>query len=268
MRVIIITGASDGIGAEVARQLAAAGGAGVGLVLAARNVDMLDAVAGECAALGAQTLTVQTDVGVQEQCKALVAQAVGRFGRIDALINNAGRSAHANFEDVQDLGWYEDLMRVNLWGAVWCTHAALPHLKAARGSIVAVSSLAGLVGVPGRNAYGATKFAMNGFFESLRAEMKSAGVSVTIAYPGVVATRIRHRGYGADGRPLGSSSLKEDKAMPVEECAGLIVAGMNARKRDVVMTAKGKIGRFLKLFAPGLIENMALRAVADEMKPH
>lgn len=153
-------------------------------------------------------------------------------------------------------------------GAVWCTHAALPYLKAARGSIVAVSSLAGLVGVPGRNAYGATKFAMNGFFESLRAELKSAGVSVTIAYPGVVATRIRHRGYGADGKPLGTSSLKEDKAMPVEKCATLIVAGMNGRKRDVVMTAKGKIGRFLKLFAPGMIENMALRAVSEEMKPH
>ena len=268
MRVVIITGASDGIGAEVARQLAAKEGAGIALVLAARNLDMLDAVAAECAALGAATLTVQTDVSVQDDCKRLVAAAVERFGRIDALINNAGRSAHALFEDVTDLGWYEDLMRVNLWGSVWCTHAALPHLKAAKGSIVAVSSLAGLVGVPGRSAYGATKFAMTGFFESLRAELKSAGVSVTTAYPGVVATRIRHRGYNAEGGELGASSLKEDDAMPVEECARLIVDGMNARKREVVMTAKGKIGRFLKLLAPGVVENMALAAVKDDAKPH
>lgn len=267
MRVIIITGASDGIGAEMARQLAARGG-GVALVLAARNQAMLDAVAGECAAHGAQTLAVQTDVGIQSECTRLIETAADRFGRIDVLINNAGRSAHAMFEDVKDLGWYEDLMRVNLWGSVWCTHAALPHLKAARGSIVAVSSLAGLVGVPGRSAYGATKFAMTGFFESLRAEMKGAGVSVTTAYPGVVATRIRHRGYNAEGKELGYSSLKDDKAMPVEECARLIIDGMDKREREVVMTAKGKFARFLKLLAPGMVENMALRAVSAEAAPH
>ncbi|ATQ76765.1 short chain dehydrogenase [Massilia violaceinigra] len=263
MRVIVITGSSDGIGAEVARQLAARGGAGVALVLAARNGAMLDAVAGQCQSLGAQTLCVPTDVSVQAECIALIGAAVARFGRIDALINNAGRSAHALFEEVQDLGWYEDLMRVNLWGSVWCTHAALAHLKATRGSIVAVSSLSGLVGVPGRTAYAATKFAMAGFFESLRAELKGAGVSVTTAYPGVVTTQIRHRGYNAAGQQLGKSSLKEEGAMSVEECARLIVDGMERRKREVVMTAKGKVGRFLKLVAPGVVENMALAAVKE-----
>ncbi|MFC0133396.1 SDR family oxidoreductase [Massilia eurypsychrophila] len=267
LRVVIITGSSDGIGAEIARQLAAGGGAGVALVLAARNRAALETVAGACSALGAQTLVVPTDVGVQQQCRDLVAQAVARFGRIDALINNAGRSAHALFEDVQDLAWYEELMRINLWGSVWCTHAALPHLKASRGSIVAVSSLAGLVGVPGRTAYGATKFAMTGFFEALRVELKDAGVSVTTAYPGVVATMIRHHGFNAAGAQAGVSSLKEEGAMSVEECARLIVDGMNRRRRDVVMTAKGKIGRFLKLLAPGLVDRLALAAVKDEAKP-
>jgi short-subunit dehydrogenase len=268
MRVVIITGASDGIGAEMARQLAAAEGAGVALVLAARNAALLEAVAGECAALGAQTLVLPTDVSVQDDCKRMVTATVARFGRIDVLINNAGRSAHALFEDVTDLGWYEDLMRVNLWGSVWCTHAALAHLKASKGSIVAVSSLAGLIGVPGRTAYGASKFAMTGFFEALRSELKGAGVSVTTAYPGVVATRIRYRGYNAQGKELGSSSLKEDAAMPVEQCARLILDGMNRRKREVVMTAKGKLGRFIKLLLPGLIENMALAAVKDDARPH
>lgn len=268
MRIIVITGSSDGIGAEIARQLAAKEGSKVGLVLAARNPDMLDSVAAECTALGAQVLAVPTDVSIQADCKRLIDATLARFGRIDALINNAGRSAHALFEDVEDLAWYEDLMRVNLWGSVWCTHAALPHLKAARGRIVAVSSLAGLVGVPGRSAYGATKFAMTGFFESLRAELKGAGVSVTTAYPGVVATRIRHRGYNAAGQELGASSLKDDRAMPVEECARLIIDGMHARKREVVMTAKGKIGRLLKLVAPALVEKMALAAVKDEARPH
>ncbi|NGZ82831.1 SDR family oxidoreductase [Duganella aceris] len=266
MKAIIITGASDGIGAEMARQLARRHGAGVALVLAARNAAMLERVAADCSAAGAQTLVAPTDVSVQAQCLALVAAAVARFGRIDALINNAGRSAHALLEEVEDLGWYEELMRINLWGSVWCTHAALPYLKQSRGVIVAVSSLAGLVGVPGRTAYSATKFAMGGFFEALRAELKAAGVGVTLAYPGVVATQIRHRGYNAAGGELGHSSLKEDKAMPVEECAALIIDGMERRKREVVMSAKGKLGRWLKLIAPGVVERIALAALKDDCK--
>ena len=268
VRVVVITGSSDGIGAEMARQLAASEGANVALVLAARNRDALELVAGACSALGAQTLVVPTDVSVQQQCRDLVAAAVARFGRIDALINNAGRSAHALFEEVVDLGWYEELMRINLWGAVWCTHAALPHLKASRGSIVAVSSLAGLVGVPGRTTYGATKFAMTGFFEALRAELKGAGVSVTTVFPGVVATSIRHHGFNAAGGQAGMSGLKEDAAMSVEECARLILDGMNRGKREVVMTAKGKVGRWIKLIAPGLVEKLALAALRDDVKPH
>jgi short-subunit dehydrogenase len=267
LRVVVITGGSDGIGAEMARQLAGAEGAGVALVLAARSRTALENVAGACAALGAQTLVVPTDVSVQQQCIALAEAAVARFGRIDALVNNAGRSAHALFEQVEDLGWYEELMRVNLWGAVWCTQAALSHLKASRGSIVAVSSLAGLVGVPGRTAYCATKFAMTGFFEALRAELKGDGVSVTTAYPGVVATRIRYRGFNAAGGRAGVSGLKEEEAMTVEECARLIIDGMNARRREVVMTLKGKAGRFLKLLVPGLVEGMALAALKDDAKP-
>jgi short-subunit dehydrogenase len=274
MRVIIITGASDGIGAEVARQLAQRaeatdGQAGqLALVLAARNAAMLDAVAAECATYGARTLAVPTDVSDQAQCRRLVQATVEAFGRIDVLLNNAGRSGHALFDEVQDLGWYEDMMRINLWGSVWCTHAALPYLKQSRGSVVAVASLAGLVGVPGRTAYSASKFAMSGFFEALRAELKPYGVSVTTAYPGVVDTRIRYRGYNAAGGELGSSSLKEDGAMPVAECAQLIIEGMERRKREVVMSAKGKLGRWMKLIAPGVVEDMALKAVSDEHRPH
>lgn len=269
MKVYIITGASDGIGAEMARQLAGAHGAQAGLVLAARSVEKLDAVAAQCEAAGARTLVVSMNVAEEPQCRSLIEQAVRHFGRIDALVNNAGMSAQALFADVkaQDLHWYEDLMKVNFWGALWCTHAALAHLKASRGQLVAVSSLAGLVGVPGRTAYSASKFAMTGFFESLRAELKSAGVSVTTAYPGVVATRIRYRGLDARGEAAGASGLKEDKAMSVEECARLIIEGMDRRRREVVMTAQGKLGRIAKIFAPGKVEDMALAALKDEVRP-
>jgi short-subunit dehydrogenase len=267
---IIITGASDGIGAEIARQLARTHHEQLQLVLAARDAAKLEAVALECRAAKAQVLVVRTDVAEQAQCRALIAQAVQAFGGIDCLINNAGISAHAMLADVsaEHLQWYEQLMRVNLWGSVWCTHAALPHLQASRGRIVAVSSLAGLVGVPGRTAYSASKFAMVGFFEALRAELKPRGVSVTLAYPGVVDTRIRYHGYNAQGQAAGVSGLKEDNAMSVAQCAHLIIRGMHARQREVVMTAKGKLGRWIKLIAPGWVENMALAAVKDDSKPH
>lgn len=269
MNVTLITGGSDGIGAEMARQLAARERAGIALVLAGRSQEKLDAVAAQCRAHGSEVLAVAMDMAVEAQCRALVAQAVQRFGRLDTLVNNAGISAQANFADVkaEDLHWYQDLMQVNLWGTVWCTHEALPHVKQARGRIVAVGSLAGLLGVPGRTAYSATKFAMTGFFEALRAELKPAGVSVTIAYPGAVDTKLRYRGYDAQGKPAGKSGLREDAMMPVEECARLIIEGMERRRRDVVMTAKGKLGRFVKLVAPGVVEDMALKALKEEARP-
>lgn len=267
MQVIVITGASEGIGAEMARQWASRGKAGNALVVAARNVDKLEAVATECRSFGSQVLVQRCDVGVQAECVALVNAAVAAFGRIDTLVNNAGMSAQALFSDVTDLGWYETLMRINHWGSVWCTHAALPQLKATQGRIVGVSSLAGLVGVPGRTAYCGTKFAMTGFFEALRVELAPAGVSVTLAYPGVVATEIRYRGFNARGEAAGQSGLDESGAMSVETCARLIIDGTEARERDVVMTAKGRLGRWLKLLAPGVVDKLALKALNQHARP-
>jgi len=264
LQVIVVTGASDGIGAEMARQWAARGRERVALVLAARSTDKLEQVAEECRRLGAQVLVQRCDVGVQADCRALIDATLARFGRLDVLVNNAGMSAHARFEDVKDLGWYEELMRINHWGAVWCTQAALPHVLASRGRLVAVASLAGLVGVPGRTAYSATKFAMTGFFEALRVELLARGVSVTIAYPGVVATQIRYRGFAADGRPAGKSGLDERGAMSVQTCARLIVEGTERRQRDIVMSAKGKLGRWMKLIAPSWVDRAARRALARD----
>jgi short-subunit dehydrogenase len=267
LNVIVVTGASEGIGAEMARQWALRGSDGVALVLAARHLDRLEAVAASCRASGAKVLVRRCDVGRQGDCIELIGAALSSFGRIDTLVNNAGVSAQALFAEVNDLGWTEQLMRVNHWGSVWCTHAALQALKASSGRIVAVSSLAGLVGVPGRTAYCSSKFAMTGFFEALRVELAVSGVSVTIAYPGVVATRLRHHGLNARGETAGSSGLDERGAMSVEECARLIVSGAEARQRDIVMTAKGKSGRWLKLIAPGIVDRLALAALNQEVRP-
>ena len=262
-KTIVITGASDGIGAELARQLAPAKPR---LVLAARRVDALATVAHACEAAGAETITVPTDVGIERDCAHLIDAAVARFGGIDMLVNNAGVSGHARFEEVTDFHWYEDMMRVNFFGALWCTHHALPYLKRSHGLLVGVSSLAGKVGVPGRTAYSPSKFAMAGFFEALRTELIGTGVDVTMVFPGVVATETRRRGYGADGKAAGRSGLDERNAMPVDECARLMIAAMASRKRELVMSLRGKLGPWLKLIAPSIVDRMALAALARDEK--
>jgi short-subunit dehydrogenase len=257
-KVVVITGASDGIGAQLARSLAAQGAK---LVVAARRAEALEQVAADCRTAGAQALVVRTDVGVEADCKNLMQQAFARFATIDVLVNNAGVSGHAMFEEVTDFTWYEDMMRINFFGSLWCTRYALPHLKASRGLIVGVSSLAGKIGVPGRTAYSPSKFAMAGFFEALRIELRDTGVDVTMIYPGVVATQIRHHGYGPDGKAAGKSGLEEQGAMSVEECTDQMLRAMAARKRELVMTARARIGLWLRLIAPRKVDAMALAAL-------
>lgn len=256
--VVVITGASEGIGRELALRLA---GQGAWLALAARDAAKLDAVAAECRGRGGRAVAVRTDVGDQAQCRALIDRAVAEFGRIDTLVNNAGISMWARFDEVTDLAPFERMMQVNYFGSVYCTHAALPHLKRTRGRIVGVSSLTGRAGVPTRSGYAATKHAMAGFFDSLRIELEDDGVTVTMVYPGFVSTAIRAHAFGPDGRPLASSPVRESEVMTPEECARQIVAAMASRRRELIMTLRGKVGAWIKLVAPGVVDRIARRAI-------
>lgn len=269
MDVTIITGASDGIGAETARQIALRDGNRAGLVLAARNVEKLQDLASELEQSGSKVLIVPTDVTDRNACIALIEKTVAAFGQIDTLIVNAGMSAHANFAEIkpEDLQWMHDLMELNYWGSVWPIHAALPHLAKTRGRIVAVSSVAGLIGVPGRTAYSGTKFALSGFCEALRSELEPSGISVTIVYPGVVKTDIRKVGYGASGGALGMSGVREGDMMSVQQAVRLMLEGISRRKREVLMTRQMRFGRWLKLIAPYLVDRMALKAIKPEFRP-
>lgn len=269
MDVTIITGASDGIGAETARQIALRDGNRAGLVLAARNVEKLQDLASELEQSGSKVLIVPTDVTDRNACIALIEKTVAAFGQIDTLIVNAGMSAHANFAEIkpEDLQWMHDLMELNYWGSVWPIHAALPHLAKTKGRIVAVSSVAGLIGVPGRTAYSGTKFALSGFCEALRSELEPSGISVTIVYPGVVKTDIRKVGYGASGGALGMSGVREGDMMSVQQAVRLMLEGISRRKREVLMTRQMRFGRWLKLIAPYLVDRMALKAIKPEFRP-
>jgi short-subunit dehydrogenase len=257
-KVVVITGASKGIGAELARQLAAGGAR---LALGARHMEELERVADACRALGAPVITVRTDVAIEHECQALVSGAVLAFGRVDVLVNNAGSTMWARFEDVADLSILANIMQVNYMGSVYCTRHALPYLRQSGGLVVGISSLAGRTGVPTRTGYAASKHAMTGFFDSLRIELAGSGVDVTMIYPGFVSTGIRENAAGPDGRPIQVSPVREGEVMTVEDCAARIVRAIERREREVVMTARGKIGLWLKLLAPGLVDRIARRAV-------
>lgn len=261
-QVVLITGASSGIGAELARQFSVDGAR---VALAARDAEQLAVVAEQCRALGSEALVVVTDVSLEASCEAMVQRTVAHYGRLDVLVNNAGMSMSARLEDITDLSIFERLLRVNLLGSVWCTAYALPYLKASRGRIVAVSSLAGLTGVPKRTAYAASKFGMAGFFDSLRIELAESGVSVTMIYPGFVRSDINRRALAADGTPFGERAhLRAPReAMETAECARQILRAVSRRDRELIMTLKGKLGRVLKWLTPGLVDRMARNATAS-----
>jgi short-subunit dehydrogenase len=151
-------------------------------------------------------------------------------------------------------------MRVNYLGAVYCTHAALPHLKARRGLIVAISSLQGKTGFPTYSGYAASKHAMQGFFDSLRMELAEDGVDVLVVSPGPIATAIHERRLGADGSHHGAPS-RSAPSMPVTECVRQILRAIARRDRELVMTAAGKAGAWLKLIAPRLLDRLVADAI-------
>jgi short-subunit dehydrogenase len=200
-------------------------------------------------------------VGEQAECQNLIEGTITEYGKLDTLINNAGFGVAARFSEMPDLTIFEQVMQVNFFGSVYCTHYALPYLKATQGRLVGVSSLRGKFPSATADGYGASKHAMAGFFDSLRVEVAASGVSVTMVYPGWVSTGIGSRALKADGQPTGSISKHEEGAMSAETCAGLIIQAAEKRQREVVMTLQGKLGLWLRLIVPNLVEQVARKSM-------
>lgn len=256
-KVVVITGASSGIGAACAAEFDRQG---ANIVLAARNVEKLKEVA---ARLNNPHLIVQADVSIESHCKNLIEEAVEKFGRIDVLINNAGITMRALFNDAE-LDVIKRLMDINFWGTVYCTKFALPHLLKTKGSVVGVSSIAGFKGLPGRTGYSASKFAMQGFLESLRIENHKTGLHVLVACPGYTASNIRNAGLNKDGQAQGESPLNEKKLMSAEEVAAHIAKATAKRKKYLVLTGLGKLTVWLNRFFPSFMDGMVYNSVAKE----
>ena len=258
-KVVIITGASSGIGKALAVEFASRGAK---LVLGARRTDRLEEL--EKGLPGTEILSVKTDVSVEEDCRRLIEQAVSRFGRIDVLINNAGISMRANFEEM-DLEVMHRVMDVNFYGTVYCTKFALPYLLQSKGSLVGVISIAGHVGLPGRTAYSASKFAVRGFLDTIRIENLKKGLHVLVAAPGFTASEVRKSALTASGEAQGETPRNEEKMMSAEECALHIANAVKKRKRQLILTfVEGKFTVFLGKFFPSLLDKLTYNHMAKE----
>ncbi len=268
-QVVIITGASSGIGRALALNLARQGAR---VVIAARRADRLQEVASECQELGGEILAIPMDVSDESQCQALVEKTVTTFGRLDMLINNAGLAASALFDEFPDLNLFHHVMDVNLYGAVNCTYYALPYLKQSRGRIVAISSVGGKAAIPYNTPYCASKYAMHGFYDSLRQELTSHGVSVTVICPWWVVTEFHTAQLNKSGAPRGTERGKDlytDKMMSAERCAEITLNAAYKRRREILM-GPGALIVLLKTLSPALLDwaaaNLFMKAALRRAK--
>ena len=259
-KVVVITGASSGIGMACARLFAAHGAR---LVLAARREDRLLALKKEITHNGGVALAVKTDVSIEEDCRNLIGTTIGEFGRIDILINNAGISMRARFIDL-DLAVIRRLMDVNFWGTVYCTKYALPHLLAVKGRLVAVSSIAGFKGLPGRTGYSASKFAMNGLIETIRIEHLKSGLHVMLVAPAFTKSEIRMHALEKDGKAQGSSPLDEAHLMKPEWVAKRMYWGLQLNRRNIIIGLEGQLLILLQPIIPKIIDRLEYWEMARE----
>lgn len=251
-KVVLITGASSGIGESLATHAAKHG---YDLALMARSADKLQAVAKVCEGYGAKVSITVGDVTKPEDCKNFIGDALRKFGAFHILINNAGQSMRAIFNET-DLDVIRRLMDVNFWGTAYCTKFALPELLRQKGSVVGISSIAGFKGLPGRTGYSASKFAVNGFLESLRCENLHTGLHVLIASPGYTKSNIRKTALNAQGKAQEETPLNENKLMHPDKVARLIWRAIEKKKRYLLMTWLGR--SFLRV-------NRVWRSMGDKL---
>lgn len=259
-KVVIITGGSSGIGKALAESFSKNGSR---VLITGRSKDDLLVAQQSLKTKGLEVAIFQADVSLESDNRLMVEEALRLFGQIDVLINNAGISMRALFEEF-DLEAFKKVMEINFYGAVYATKHALPHILKSKGSIVGISSINGKRSSPARSAYSASKFAMEGFLEALRTEVMKRGVHVLVASPGFTASNIRKRSLTKDGTPQGDSPRKEQEMMTSEEVADRIYKAVVNRKRDLVLSVKGNLAVWINKWWPTLADKIVYNELAKE----
>jgi len=259
-KVVIITGGSSGIGKALAAEFGARGSK---IMITGRNGFNLDKTVKELEDRGISIVGFRGDVSVEENNRRMADEAMERFGTIDVLINNAGISMRALFEEA-DVEVIERVMNTNFFGTVYATKYCLPEIIRNKGSVIGISSIAGFRGLPGRTGYSASKFALNGFLEALRLELAPKGTHVLTACPGFTSTNIRIQALTKNGKVQGESPREEGNMMTAEECARYIYGATVKRRRTLVLTTQGKLAVFMNKWLPGLADRVVFNIMSRE----
>lgn len=257
-KTAVVTGAASGLGRRLALDLAAKG---FRLGLGDRDVAGLEETARGIDPSDDRIVVVPTDVTSAPDCRNLVERTVSGSGRLDYLVLCAGISMWARFEEIRDVSLFRRLMEVNYLGAVYCVHAALPALLAARGTVVAISSLQGDVALPHHTGYAASKHALNGFLEGLEFEMGDR-IGILSVMPGwITGTGLRARALTAAGGRPDAPRKHSRESVTVEDCSARIIRAMERGRRTLFVPPKLRHLVWLQTFAPGLVRRLIARAV-------
>jgi NAD(P)-dependent dehydrogenase (short-subunit alcohol dehydrogenase family) len=261
-RTVLVTGAGGGLGRALALEFATAGARVAALD---RDPGGLESLCAEIRARGGECLALPCDVTDAPACAGAVSRAVAHFGSLDVLVNNAGTSHRSAFASTE-LAVIRRIMEVNFFGAVNCTKAALPHVVAARGQVIAISSVAGYTPLVARTGYAASKHAVHGFFDSLRSELAPQGVGVTIVCPSFIATRIDVNALGGDGGPVRHAQVTVGRPLAAEDVAAAIVAGAARGRRLLLVGRTARQAWWVNRLAPRLYERIMTARLRTEME--
>ncbi len=260
-KVFIITGASSGIGAELAIQLSRKGAS---VVCAARTKEKLEDVCHRISKNGGQSLAVQADITDKNQCDKIIDATINKYKKVDALVLNAGISMWAKFDKIKDVSFFKDIMNTNYMGSVYCVHSALPFLKQTKGKIVSCSTGQAIMGFPNHSGYVASKHALHGFLSTIRIENKADITVLEAVLSWIKGTNLRSNSFGVDGeRQQGFARKHTNEAVPLTRCVQTIISSIEKDLETVYIPKKLLLIPFLKLFFNRFLEQKVVRAINE-----
>lgn len=255
-QVVIITGASSGIGEACAIEYAKKG---ANLVIAGRNREKLEQVSDIIKQNKALALPIVCDISNPDDCKNLVDQTINKFGKIDILVNNAGISQRSlSYETINEVE--RKIMEINFFGTIYLTKLVLSHMISQRsGKIAVISSIVGKFGFPLRTSYAASKHALHGYFESLRAEVHQYNIKVIIVCPGRIKTNISVNALTKDGSEYSQMDEGQASGVSADKCARKIVKAISKNRKEAIIGGKEVLLVYIRRLLPSLFYRIVLK---------
>ncbi len=259
-KIVVITGAASGIGAEFVSYFSKQKSK---IALLDMSLEGMQSLVDDLQIPKENYMLVKVDITFEEEVKNAFKNITQKFNAIDILINNAGISQICRF-DKTDLNIFKKVIDVNFYGTVYCTKYALPYLQKSKGQIIALSSVAGFSPLYGRTAYAASKHALQGFLNSLQTEVRSEGVKVLLACPSFVKTNIEDRTFNGQGKLFGKKKGIAGKVMTTDYVVAQIMQGVEKGKNIIYISRLSKMSHLVNFFFPKYFEKKMVESVQED----